>query len=359
MLAPRRVGKTWLLGRLASDLAGSWAVISCDVEGKSTEQDFFELICANIESSVGIAGQAGGRLRQLWDNFKRRVVADGWQQALRTDWKAFAGTLVARLAEQSHPTVIMVDEIAHFVLALHKRTPSASSDFLHHLRALRQRHPQVRWLLTGCVGLDVVARQAGIAGALVDLQLFSLDPFDRTAALAYLDHLCAEREVLRPFSLDPEAAEKLLAELGWLSPYYLYHIAAEMRPTGAPCGPLGFPGASAADMDRAFAALLNANNRTYFAVWEEHLQKNLTPQDAARARSILAVCAMQAEGELLDTIFAALSTEFPGIQRAAMRELIGLLDAAGFVMRSGDAESPRHRFRSGLLRLYWRLHHAE
>ncbi|MGD0722582.1 MAG: hypothetical protein ABR970_16215, partial [Roseiarcus sp.] len=39
MPAPRRIGKTWLVGRLAEDLrAEGWLCVSIDVQGKRTEQ---------------------------------------------------------------------------------------------------------------------------------------------------------------------------------------------------------------------------------------------------------------------------------------------------------------------------------
>lgn len=127
MLAPRRVGKTWLLKRLVEDLRGTWNVILCDVEGKSNEEEFLKHICHQIEVEADVKGKALGRLRHILDQFGSKDLSTGWQSALATDWRAFAATLVRRLSEDDRPTVLLIDEIALFVMNLQRRDPAAAA----------------------------------------------------------------------------------------------------------------------------------------------------------------------------------------------------------------------------------------
>ena len=46
MLAPRRIGKTWLMKQVEKDLTKDGHLcIRIDVEGKTTEQDFLKILC--------------------------------------------------------------------------------------------------------------------------------------------------------------------------------------------------------------------------------------------------------------------------------------------------------------------------
>src|SRR5215471_9124986 len=50
MLAPRRVGKTWLMHRIAEDLRSQgWMTVFTDAEGMRTEEEFLRDICRKIE----------------------------------------------------------------------------------------------------------------------------------------------------------------------------------------------------------------------------------------------------------------------------------------------------------------------
>src|SRR4051794_8271450 len=53
MLAPRRVGKTWLMHRVVEDLnALGWTTVFTDVEGVRSEDEFLRDLCKSIEEKV-------------------------------------------------------------------------------------------------------------------------------------------------------------------------------------------------------------------------------------------------------------------------------------------------------------------
>src|SRR5450432_3989114 len=70
MLAPRRVGKTWLMHEVENDLKSQgWLTIFCDVEGMRTEDEFLQDLCKKIEEAGSLARRARlqftQRLQQL------------------------------------------------------------------------------------------------------------------------------------------------------------------------------------------------------------------------------------------------------------------------------------------------------
>jgi hypothetical protein len=349
MLAPRRVGKTWLMHEVEKDLQSQgWLTIFSDVEGMRTEDEFLRDLCKKIEGVGSVAQRARGQLIQ---RLQQLVTGDFDGNPInaigRIDVKRFSEALVASLDEQQVNAVILVDEIALFVSARLTADPAATLDFLYHLRKLRQSYPRVRWLLTGSIGLDVVARRANLAGALVDLEIFPLEPFSKVEARAYLAELCQNGKVRWPFSLDGAGFDHLAEQLGWLSPFYLKLIADRIKPESMETS--GLPIATAADIDRAFDQLLAPAFRGSFAAWEEHLKKNFPKTESDVLHAILESCCKQPSGETVGTIQTRLAQTYPAI---ALRELMDLLTALvndGFL---SDVDG-RWRFRSGLLRRYW------
>ena len=350
MFAPRRIGKTWLMRHLAEDLRKEgWTTILIDVEGMRGEDEILRALCRKIEEAT----EATDRVRTHLVQRLKQLLTDGWQgsplQAIgKIDFASFSEALIAALDHNGGNTVIMVDEIALFVAARIAEDPKAAHAFLYQLRRLRQDYPKVRWLFTGSIGLDVVARRGGLLGALVDLKPFVLEPFDDAAARSYLGWLCERNDVPTPFTLDDAAFIFLKEELGWLAPFYLQSVADRIRPSG--------PGAQAtrADIERAFVDLLRPEFRVLFSPFEEHIDKNFPKPEARRLRVLLDGCCEQAEGEAKDTLFARLAAVEPEVEAPALADALTALANAGILIEANG----RWRFRSGLVRRYWRKYHC-
>ena len=360
MLAPRRIGKTWLIDRLGEDLRKeSWIVIRCDVQDLSKETDFLRHLCLRIEEQGDLLDRTKGRVRQLIAQFLANDPGQGLKKTLgTTDWKSFADTLIRELNADDRPTMILIDELALFVAAILKRSAPAAKEFLYGLRSLQQTYPKVRWLFTGSIGLDTVARRGDIAGALVNLHIFPLEPLSRDAAHAFVGHLSATRQVRRPFSLDAATFNVFADMLGWLAPFYVEKLAHMIVPTG-PNGANRLPTATIADVEAAFDAILGRAYRTYFATWEEHLSKNFKPAEAAAMRRILDVCCRHPKGAQVETLLAQTPNPLSTANRRALREQLNTLVNDGYLTEIPEGSSLPYVFRSGLLRRYWQRYVAE
>lgn len=347
MLAPRRVGKTWLMRDVERALkAKGWLTIFCDVEGMRTQDEFLRDLCKKIEEQSSVAEaintQFKFRIRQLLGN---DIEGHPLHAIGKVDAKPFSEALVASLHDKHDRAVILIDEIALFVSSLIAADPAATVDFLYHLRKLRQNYPNVRWLLTGSIGLDAVARRHNLGGALVDLDTFSLEPFSKTEARRYLEQLCAQKRVRWPFKLDQAGFDHLAEQLGWLAPFYLELIANGIRTSGtAP--------ATIAEIDAAFEQLLSDKFRIRFAPWQEHLSKNFPSADRDFLRAILEICAAQPAGEQVATMQAKLPGAFAGKTKRDLMDALTALSNDGFLVERDG----RWAFCSGLLRRYWVKH---
>ena len=98
----------------------------------------------------------------------------------------FAETLIASLDETGEKTAIIIDEVSYFFLALVEEDAKEARAFAYRLRGLQQRYKKVRWLITGSIGLDTIARRHGLEGAFVDFETFVLEPFTAAEAISYM-----------------------------------------------------------------------------------------------------------------------------------------------------------------------------
>lgn len=355
MPAPRRIGKTWTINRLASDLRqAGWVAIEVDVEGMRKPEEFARDLCVRIEGQSSIKDRFKTHIVQRIGN----LLGGGWGDkpldALgRVDPIEFAETLVASLNDSSERSAIIIDEVAYFFLALAEDAPADAHDFAYRLRAIQQRYKNVRWLLTGSIGLETIARRFGLEGAFVDFDRFELEPFTAEEARSFMRDPNVQQQFNHMFDASDDDLDVMFAELGWLAPYYLKMVANEVRPSIASEGGK-LPVATRADFDASIEKLLQPNRRSEFAVWREHIRKNLPAADRAIAEKLLHAMSRSGEGETEDTLIAQASS-VQAVAKRQVGEILAMLMNDGLIAKFDG----RYAFRSGLIRRYWQEYEAE
>jgi len=355
MPAPRRIGKTWTIARLATDLhQAGWQAIELDVQGMTTPQQFAAELCSRIEEQTAATSRVKAHIMQRFEN----LLGGGWGDkpldALgRVDPIQFAETLIDSLNKSDNNTVIIIDEISYFFLALAEKDAKEAHAFAYQLRALQQRYKNVRWLITGSIGLDTIARRYDLQGAFVDFETFVLSPFTPEEARSYLRDPTIQQQLNHPFEASDVDLDAMFTELGWLAPFYLKLVANEVRPSVLADGVVRQ--ATKADFDAAFERLLQPNRRAEFAVWREHVRKNLPAPDRAIALHLLGFLSQYPLGEKEDTLLAQTVIAEQGVTKQQMRDVLFMLINDGLLCKSDD----RFRFRSGLVRRYWHEYEVE
>ncbi|MBY5974201.1 hypothetical protein KUV28_17725 [Ferrimonas balearica] len=351
MPAPRRIGKTWTINRLAEDMRKEgWLIVEMDVQGMSTPDKFARRLCQKIQSQLpkgsGLFATFKSRLDGLiegdWGSNPINVIG-------KVDPVAFLDALLEALEKEEKQSAIFVDEIAYFVLGLAERNGEGAKDFFYQLRNLQAEYSNVRWLFTGSIGLNLVAERFGLGGAFVDLTTFILEPFDEAQARSFLRDPATQMGFNHQFHASDGDLKVLFEQLGWLAPYYLKLAGNEVRPSGPEKD--GTLTARQEDLLVAIERLLEPTRKSEFAVWREHIDKNLLPTDRALARGVLNHASAAANGETLDTLQAAMAPATP----KAVRDILDILQSDGMI----NLTEGRYRFRSGLIRRYWQQYEAE
>jgi len=347
MLAPRRIGKTEMLHQLSEQSKEkNYRAVMIDLEGYRDEKQFIYELCSAIQQEIG-AGKS--LLASVTQRIKQVVGAknpvDDWRQLLLiVDWHEFAQHLLQELDTDGQPWMIMVDELPIFILALLNAGPEKRAhEFLHWLRNLRQKFRNIRWLYTGSIGLDAVARRESLEGALVDMEIFPLKPFTDPTATAFVKVVIARRNCA--FEND-DAPERMLASIGWLAPFYLEKIA-EMACRRMPLDDI----ITKEVIEAAERDMLSHEHRLYWSTWREHLDKNFIDPVRTHLYTVLSAIARDPEGATIDTLLNQLSSSV-NVDRATVVDLLHTLEADGYVLRCANDPS-RYRFRMNLLRLWW------
>jgi uncharacterized protein len=355
LLAPRRVGKTSLMLRLAEQAPSKGLVASyLSVSDATTELGFVR----QLSDAVFAIEPAKVRLEKLADGdvgqFFRRIkkvdvlgVSLELADAAAGHWRTVGETLVAALAASEQRTLLLVDELPVFVLALARQDPSGTraADFLTWLRKLRETPAtteHVRWLLAGSIGLDTVARRLNISKTIGDLHVYNdFGPFSRDVALAFLDAL-AQTYVL---PLPDDVKNRICDRIHWLLPYHIQLLFSELRDH---CGDHRCA-ATTEVIDTVYEKILS--KRPYFDHWEQRLHEELGEPDARQALDLLNAIAKDPHGASSAVLQAVLGKHIhdSDARDERLSYLLDVLHGDGYLTTAGD----RERFVSPLLRDYW------
>ncbi len=351
MPGPRRLGKTFVLQRL-EERAGKhgYVAVSVDVSHCRDERAFFAKLCQAIEHK---RGQGDSLLKSL--QLRLKQVFHGastspdswWQAALNLDWETFAEHLITTLAEDpDHRWAILIDELPVFLLHL-EDTPNGLAQvkgIAYRLREFRERLPRLRWLMTGSIGLEPLARRGEYLGAFNNLEPFELLPLSSQAACALLKDWAQTGLFEHRQQISDHEAEAIVAASGWLSAYYLEAFGKQLHGN-----PAADAGTALERVAEARKRLLQPTNRNYFETWPEHIRKNFAEPIRGRLFALLAYLADFENGLSTDGLLPALNEA--ALPRRDLLRLLNTLEEDGFIVRDLDAD--RHRFRMELLRLWW------
>ncbi|MBI5512329.1 MAG: ATP-binding protein [Deltaproteobacteria bacterium] len=361
LLAPRRVGKTSLLHRLATVTreAAGWSAAYCSVEDAADEVGFLRSLTEALEAipaaKPSVKKLRKGRLDKILQGIDRVKLGplevarshandDPLDDALRQ--------MRAALKDLPGHWYLLLDELPLFVLRLLQLDADGARArrFLQWFRRVRQNEVDsvmtLHWVLAGSIGLDTVAERYALTDTINDLQIVRLGPFTEPTAHAFLQALSLHHKV----TLSEDVARAICARVGWLIPHHLQALFSELRAIHREAGCT----LTLDDVGTAFSRLLDQS--LHFDFWQQRLDKELGAQRARRARDLLGYCAQDPNGATTTTLELLLGKELQDTADRAreLRWLLKVLKSDGYLREEGE----RWVFRSHLLREYWMRKYA-
>ena len=269
-----------------------------------------------------------------------------WRQLLtQVNEKDFADQLFKHLGDQDEndPWLFLVDELPIFIKNLYEAEGAqAISQFLYWLRGIRLKYPRIQWLYAGSIGLDSIAREHSVEGALNDLKPYTLKPFDRDTAADFITDVAKRRNC----TISGQSITLILDRLGWLSPFYLENIVDEAYVLMTDSNEIDEESTL-----EAIESLLGTDKRLYWSSWREHLDKVFKEPKLNRLYTILkTVAKSHPSGAERDSLLLAINHASEPVEETDLKNLLDILMHDGYLRQD---ENNRYHFRMDLLREWW------
>ncbi len=220
--------------------------------------------------------------------------------------------------------------------------------FRNDVRALPDAR-QVRWLVSGSVGLDTLVQQHGMADTINSMRHQTLESFPNETAVAMLSKLAVRYRI----TLTETGAQRIVDAVQWAQPYYLQAAFNHLRSLAA-----ANVGADPVSLvEQAVDRLLQPGLDNDFHHWEQRLFQQLCAADAEHARVLLDLAAQDPAGARAENLLAALQERMlnarPDEARRAFINLRDILERDAYWRADQSSGAKRYRFRLEPLRRWW------
>ncbi len=353
MFAPRRLGKSWLMKNLLLKEANckGWHPVYSDLQNANSYQKAILCLIQDIQKYGGLSENLINLAKAKFKEILQGDIKTPKDIFSQIDPEYLLDAVLSNLNARSEekPVLIMLDEITICASNIMKISEVDGCLLLNTLRKARDAHPEIRWMLTGSIGIDHFSKQHQVSGAFNNLHPFLIEPFEQEIAIDFVDDCCQHR-VVTPFTLGTETHHYLQKRLGWLSPYYLEKLCLKIKPSAKL---KGGPAANIADIDKACETLLQHPHNLVFSGWPDHLERNIPDSIRPICKGVLNYLSDSEEGESRDTIRMQLEPEYT---KERIREALIILKNDGFLVK--DQKSGKFRFVMQLLANYWQEYYA-
>ena len=358
MLAPRRVGKTSLMLELRRAPREDWDVLYIDVEGGDSPADCIAAILAALAADPRYRSRFealpfSSAIKDIFARVSIGVDIDTLRvelkDAIGRDWDRAAGQLQSRLTglpDASHKLLLVIDELPILISRMLRTGGLRDAELLlsrlRHWRQSPELRGRVHTLVGGSIGLEGVLRRAGISGSINDLAPFHLDSWERSTAAEFLTELGRTAN----FHLDVGSIAGILDLLQDPVPYHVQLFFAALRDA---CGG-NTSRVSRELIERCVTErLAGASGTAHLDHYATRLEVALDKREYELARHILSQACRRGNGSTIEELTETIDSD-QRIFRSALHDL----EADGYLTREGN----RLKFRSNLLREWWRRHHG-
>jgi hypothetical protein len=238
MNAERRIGKTSVLRKMASDGAPGWFPVLLDLEKFHSAEEFAVGVYEQVQGYLGTWKKTANAARKIYEehefeHFKRT--------SGRRPWKALLTAAVHDLLaeKQAVRPVFLWDEVPYMIDHIRRADgEQAAVEVLDTLRSLRQEYPGLRMVFSGSIGLHHVLgsiREDKMSSEPVnDMYPVEVPPLATADAVKLAGDLI-QGESLR--ASNSQKSAEVVADEADCFPFYIHHIVAGLRKEGLAAEP--------------------------------------------------------------------------------------------------------------------------
>lgn len=369
LLGPRRIGKTSAARELMRvGEANGWHTIEVNIASCVSEQAFVEKLLKCLEAhqkswAVQVVAKIGCKLGDFLQRLKgvkvgmpgAGSVALDLSAAPCEDWTDLASDILRLMSDVRERWLVYVDELPVFLFSVIAGDPVNGINrarrfldwFRNDVRTIRECS-QVRWLVTGSIGLDTLVQRHRMAATLNSMRHETLAPFTDSVAEQMVKELATSYAV----TISADEITSFVRAIQWPQPYYVqlvfHFLRQRIQETGKSPGEL---------IAEAIECTVQPEADNDFHHWEERLTTQLGKVDAYRAIALLTLAAQRPDGAQPEALLTELQRHMLDYTADETREkfieLRDILQRDAYWWPDERSGKRRYRFRLELLRLWW------
>lgn len=339
MSAPRRMGKTAIMRYLEDNPQNGFCVVYVTTESVDNSELFFKVILDELYKSEALRkSQKWAReSREFFKPFRIALIDFSLEFDAQKKYSQELQALLRQLSRSADglKLLIMLDEFPQTVENIFRKHNEAEAiNFLQLNRQLRQQAGDaILFLITGSIGLPMLAQKLNAERTVNDLNVFEIPPLTENEAQDLLGKLLTTAQV--PYQ--DSDLDLVLSKLEWFSPYYIQLLAQEFIDQ---CVTI-----NEATIDKAFLAITDRRNNMNFAHYYSRLQSSFAANELAFALAVLEKLCQQTTLSLQDIQALAQAQSLEKFDF-----VLQSLEFDGYIFKNQQNE---WRFVSPILKLWW------
>lgn len=358
-LGPRRTGKTSCLEEIKAE-PGQFLPILLNLEKHDTVEAWLSAMRDELRKALD---QPKERMARFAD--KTASLLAGIQKInlpgiggvelakpeAKAQWRKPADEFLALLAKSDVPLLFLLDEFPTFLkLVAKNRSRDEVEAVLNWFRAARNelKEKQVRFLITGSIGLKGVVRNLGLAPSINEFDAHEIPPLSDDEAMGLLTALATDNGV----PLDTGGQKKILDLLGANWPILLQLFISEIQD-----GEFKKPPTDKELEALYLGRLVNGSRNRYCDGMFDRLKDAFSETERRLAREILKAVCHSPDGlgredfdRLHEKLEPVLSQTASGIEE--LDRVLDTLKHDGYLLQE-SAGKRGTRFGSNILRDFW------
>lgn len=290
LVAPRRVGKSSILKNIERNPKDGYIVKYNITMGVHSSNEFFKKIydslleateesgfLGHLKSYYEQVGLMGKSVFRLFGGIKVSEAELEFNQLNETDYYVEVCELLDFLSTRSK-VILLFDEFPDTVFNISRRDREEAIAFLQNSRDLRQNYPNVKFVLTGSIGLENVIKRLNKLDLINDLEHISLSQLSNKEAISFIDSLSLGLEDDKIFlNLDSEIKQYIVKKISWVVPIYIQIVIDKL--SNYTKQPIEID-----DIDAVFQEIIKER---YFEYWRERLKETFDTDEQLLATKIL------------------------------------------------------------------------
>jgi hypothetical protein len=358
-LGPRRTGKTSCLEEIKAN-PGEFLPVLLNLEKHDTVEAWLREMVDELRKIADLPAAksqwAGEKLAGLLGRIRKINLPSigGIEiEAPKTQpvWRKPADEFLRILADCDLPVLFLVDEFPTFLkLVAKKKSRDEVEAVLNWFRAARHdlKDRQVRFLVTGSIGLKNVVRGLGLAPAVNEFDTCEIPPLTEAEALGLLQSLAKDNGV----SVNVAGAKHILKLLGANWPILLQIFVAELEDVRFAKPP------TKKQLEKIYRErLVHGSRNKYCDGMYDRLKEAFTESECRLAREVLKASAKAPDGIVREDFEKIHERLVPEANHRSLLtdELDHVLDTLkhdGYLMQQTTGKQ-RTQFASNILRDFW------